>query len=248
MKKYHQYAGTIAIVIIWGLVTSFRLVNPFFLPGPIEVLSECIRMFSEAGIIWDILITLKRIIISFILVIVIGLPLGLVLGRFEKLYRSMEFTIDFIRSLAPLCLFPLFMIIFGIGDISKIAVAVFSTSSVLIFNVAYGVMHAKKSRVLAAQIMGANRFKIFTTVIFWESLPQIFVGIRNSLAWAALIILAAEMFVGTNAGLGHKIIDYQITYNIPGVYASIILTGILGYCLNAILAYTEKRVVHWIGR
>lgn len=247
MKKY-AYVGPILFLLIWAAITGFHLVNAFFLPSPVAVFGKLLKIFSDGGIFPDIFATLFRISVSFIVAAGIGLPAGLLLGGFEKAYRSLEFIIDFCRSLAPLAVFPLFMIVFGIGDASKIAVAAISSSVVIIFNVAYGVMHSKKSRILAAQIMGASRLQIFRSVIFWESLPQIFVGIRNAIAWIVLIIIAAEMFVGTNVGLGHRIIDFQITYDLPGMYAAIFLTGVLGYVLNAIFALAERRIVHWSGK
>jgi ABC-type nitrate/sulfonate/bicarbonate transport system permease component len=247
MKRY-ILIGPVLLLFVWWIVSAAHLINPFFLPGPLAVCKELIKMFLHENVAYDILATLKRISISFVASLVLGIPIGFFLGRSEKIYRCFEFIIDFARSLVPFSIFPLFLIIFGIGDLSKSLTAIFSTTFVVVLNVAYGVMNSKKTRIVAAQIMGATRIQILKSIIFWESLPSMFVGIRNALSWITVIIISAEMFVGTNAGLGHRIIDYQITYNIPGVYASIILTGVMGYCLNQIFAVLEKRVVHWSGK
>lgn len=247
MKRY-IYIGPAVLLLVWGIVTTFDLIDPFFLPGPIETIREAVRMIAGNIIIGDILSTLKRISIAFTIATVFGIPVGLFIGRSDKTYRSVEFLVDFFRSTPGLVLFPLFMIVFGIADASKILVTAFSSSFIVIFNAAYGVMNSKKSRVLAAKIMGATKFQMFRSVIFWESLPQTFAGMRNALAWVFAVILSTEMVVGTDSGLGHKIIDYQITYNIIGVYASILITGILGYLINLLFVVVERKVIHWSGK
>jgi NitT/TauT family transport system permease protein len=109
-------------------------------------------------------------------------------------------------------------------------------------------MNAKKSRILAAKVMGANRFNIFKDVLFWESLPQSFIGLRSGISIALVIVIVAEMFIGTEQGLGKRIIDAQQVLNVKDMYASILITGILGYALNVLFLLIEKRFVHWSGK
>ncbi len=211
MKRY-LVIGPLALVMIWLIVSWLHLIDPFFLPGPLETGKELLKMIVANNIFGDVFSTMKRICIAFLLAAVTGVPVGLMLGMSPRLYKSCEFLIDFFRSIAPLALFPLFLIIFGVNDASKVAVAAWSGMIVVIFNVAYGIMHSNKSRFLAAKIMGAKKTQIFRSVIFWEGLPQTFVGLRNAISWITSIVIATEMFVGTNSGLGHKIVDLQITY------------------------------------
>lgn len=247
MKKYYLI-GSIVLFLLWLIAAELQLVDKFFLPGPIATLGELFKLLATGAIISDLLLTLERVLLSFIIALVIGLPLGLILGQSEKAYRSSEFIIDFFRSTPATALFPLFLLIFGISDLSKIAVTAFAGSLIIIFNTAYGVMYTKKSRVLAAQIMGATRAQIFRSILFWESLPQTFVGLRSAVSISLIIIIITEMFIGTTAGLGRKIIDSQITYEIKTLYATILLAGILGYLLNLIFLVIEKRYLHWGGK
>lgn len=244
MKKL-ALIGPIILLIIWTSVSTFRIIDVFFLPSPWTTPNELWGLLYHKTIFQDIYSSLYRITISFALSVFIGIPLGIILGVSEKVYRSIEFLIDFFRSTAPLALFPLFLIIFGIGDASKIAVAVFTATILIIFNVAYGIIHTKKTRRLAAQIMGATKMQIFKYITIWESLPQTFTGLRTSLSWIMAVVIATEMFIGSSAGLGHKIIDFQITYNLPGVYATILLTGLIGYILNFLFVTVEKKLLHW---
>ena len=140
------------------------------------------------------------------------------------------------------------MIILGLGDISKIAVAAFSAFLIILFNVAYGLMNATPTRRLAARLMGASRLRVFRDVTIFESLPQTFVGLRTAVSLALVIVIVAEMFIGSDSGLGKRIIDAQITFDMPSLYGTILLTGALGYAFNLSLFALERRLVHWAGR
>ena len=247
MRKY-TFIGPILLIFIWAVAAQLQLIDKFFLPDPFTTIKKLFDLLVSGAILGDLISTLQRVILSFIMALVIGLPLGLLLGRTEKIYRSVEFIIDFFRSTPATALFPLFLLVFGITDKSKIAVAAFSSMLIIIFNTAYGVMHAKKSRVLAAQIMGATKAQIFRWILFWESLPQTFIGLRSAISLSLVLIVVTEMFIGTTSGLGRKIIDSQITYEIPTMYATILLSGIVGYLLNLLFLAVEKRFLHWSGK
>ena len=247
MRKY-SFIGPVVLIAVWAIVARLHLVDSFFLPNPFETISELGRLLITGSIIPDLLATLGRVVISFTIALIIGLPLGLWLGRSEKLYRSFEFIIDFFRSTPATAMFPLFLLVFGVTDKSKIAVAAFSSMLIIVFNTAYGVMHAKKSRLLAAKIMGATKAQIFRWILFWESLPQTFIGLRSSVSLSLIVIVVTEMFIGTPTGIGRRIIDSQITYEIKTMYAVILLAGIVGYLLNLLFLAIEKKVLHWNGK
>jgi NitT/TauT family transport system permease protein len=178
----------------------------------------------------------------------LGVPIGIFLGAKESIYRSLEFVIDFFRSTPATAMFPLFLLLFGLGDVAKIAIAAFAAWLVILFNVAYGVMNARQTRMLAAKSMGASNLRIFCDVIFFETLPQTFVGLRTTVSIALVVIIVAEMFIGAVDGMGHRIIDAQISYQLTDMYGSILVAGAMGYGLNLALLILEKRIVHWSGR
>lgn len=236
--------GTGMLLLLWWIIAALKLIDPFFFPGPWNTFSAFIQLLSS-GLVDDAVATVLRTLSAFGFALVVGVPLGLFLGKTEVLYRNIEFIVDFFRSTPATALFPLFMLIFGIGDASKIAAAAFAGLLIVLFNTAYGVINSKKIRMLAARLHGASRWQVFKWIIFWESLPQTFVGLRNAISLTLAIIIVTEMFVGTDVGLGRKIIDFQMVYNIPAMYATILMAGILGYILNALLAMSERRIVHW---
>ena len=145
-------------------------------------------------------------------------------------------------------MFPLFLVLFGVGDKTKISVAAFGAALVIMFNVAYGVMNARKTRLLAAKVMGARGGSVLFDVMLLELLPQTFIGLRNGVSLALIIIIVAEMFIGSKDGLGHSMFEAQQLFDMPAMYAAIFAAGALGYGLNLLFLLVERRFVHWAGK
>ena len=241
-------AGPIALFVVWDAMVRAHLVSPVLLPLPGATLITLAQGMLDGSLLTDFGYTLLRTLEAFGIAALVGVPLGILLGSNERAYRSVEFLVDFFRSTPSSALIPLFLMIFGVSDINKVAIAAFAALLVILFNSAYGVLNARKQRVMAAQVMGASRWQIFRDVLIWESLQPTFVGLRGAISMALVIVIVAEMFIGSENGLGHRIIDSQQVLNVRDMYASILAAGGLGYALNILFLVLEKRIVHWSGR
>ena len=240
--------GPVLLLALWQLMLSAHWVRPVLLPPPGQTLAYLVGVL-RSGAVWpDLAATLGRTLSAFGLAVAIGVPLGVLLGASVGAYRSVEFLIDFFRSTPSSALIPLFMLIFGITDANKIAISAFGAALIVLFNSAYGVMNAKKTRIMAARIMGVSRWHVFKDVLLMESLAQTFVGLRSAVSMALVIVIVAEMFIGSETGLGHRIIDAQQVFNVKDMYSSILITGALGYLLNLAFLLAEKRLIHWSGK
>ena len=246
--KALPFIGPIFLFLVWDLVVRMGWVKPILLPSPIDTLSALLSGLAGGPLLTDFGVTLWRTVQAFLIAGVVGVPLGIVLGSNEKAYRSVEFLIDFFRSTPSSALIPLFMMIFGISDINKVAIAAFGAFLIVVFNSAYGVMNARKQRVMAAKVMGASRWQVFKDVLVWESLQPTFVGLRSAVSMALVIVIVAEMFIGADNGLGNRIISAQQVMRVKDMYAAIIAAGVMGYALNVLFLVSEKRIVHWSGR
>jgi sulfonate transport system permease protein len=246
-EAFLPVVGVVGLLAIWSLVTWRQWVDPVLLPSPMATFDSLWRGM-EGTLGFDFLKTVYRTAASTLIAAVIAIPLGIVLGSSEQLYRSLEFVIDFFRSTPASAMFPLFLVLFGVGDETKIAVAAFGAILVILFNVAYGVMNARKTRLLAAKVMGASRWRVLFDVMLLESLPQSFVGLRNGVSLALVIIVVAEMFIGSQDGLGHSVFEAQQLFDMPRMYAAIFAAGALGYGLNLLFLLIERRFVHWSGK
>jgi len=248
LTPYLPVVGVIGLLLVWTLAVWTRLIDPVLLPSPAATFRAMWTGMTSGKLGMDFVKTVERTIASTAIAAVIAIPLGILLGSSEKLYRSVEFVIDFFRSTPASAMFPLFLVLFGVGDRTKISVAAFGAALVILFNVAYGVMNARKTRILAAKVMGASPLRVLSDVTLLESLPQTFVGLRNGVSLALVIIVVAEMFIGSTDGLGQRVFEAQQLFNMPDMYAAIFAAGALGYGLNLMFLLIERRFVHWSGK
>lgn len=242
------FIGPLVLFIVWDIAVRFGFIKAILLPSPSATLVALVTGFAGGTLLLDFGVTFLRTLQAFTVAAVVGVPLGVLLGSNEKAYRSVEFLIDFFRSTPSSALIPLFLLIFGVSDINKVAIAAFGAFLIVIFNSAYGVINARKQSVMAARVMGASRWQIFKDVLIWESLQPTFVGLRSAVSMALVIVIVAEMFIGSENGLGHRIIDAQQVLNVKSMYAAILSAGALGYALNILFLMAERRIVHWSGR
>ncbi len=230
MKRFEAFlpfVGVAVLLAIWSLTVWARVVDPVLLPSPIATFRAMWIGMTSGKLGLDFLKTVERTIYSTAIAAVIAIPLGILLGSSEKVYRSVEFLIDFFRSTPASAMFPLFLVLFGVGDRTKIA---------------------RKTRILAARVMGASRMRVLWDVMLLESLPQTFVGLRNGVSLALVIVVVAEMFIGSTDGLGQRVFEAQQLFDMPDMYAAIFAAGALGYGLNLFFLTIERRFVHWSGK
>jgi NitT/TauT family transport system permease protein len=248
LQAFLPVIGVIGLIAFWSVVAWRQWVDPVLLPSPWKAFEAFWQGMRGGALGFDFVKTVYRTAASTAIAAVIAIPLGIVLGSSERVYRSLEFVIDFFRSTPASAMFPLFLVLFGVGDETKISVAAFGAVLVILFNVAYGVMNARKTRLLAAKVMGASRLRVLFDVMLLESLPQTFVGLRNGVSLALVIIVVAEMFIGSQDGLGHSVFEAQQLFDMPRMYAAIFAAGALGYALNLLFLVIERRFVHWSGK
>ncbi|MCI0428210.1 MAG: ABC transporter permease [Nitrospiraceae bacterium] len=233
----------LGILLLWATVSGLGLVDPLFLPTPSAVAKALMSGLFSGQLAVDLAATVLRSFTGFAISAIIGVPVGLLVGRIPLLARATQPTIDFFRSIPATALFPLFLFLFGLGDTAKVAIVVYACSLIVLVNTAYGALQVKVSRLLCAVVMGASRWDLFWKIIVPESAPGIFAGLRIALSLSFVLIVVTEMFIGTTLGLGYQIINSQMVYRIPDMYA-----GMVGYLGNRALLAWERRILHWVGR
>ena len=248
ISEREAFIGPFALILIWYVISAFQWVNPFFLPTPWNVFLKLKELLLSSGVYAHIGNTIYRMFTGYFLAILLGIPLGIAVGYWEKVYNSLEFVIEFFRGFPATSLFPLFMLAFGIGDAAKIAIVIFSCSLVITINTLYGVRNSSKTRQMVAETMKAGKTYIFTRVILPDALPYITAGLRTALSITLIIVVILEMFIGTEKGLGHLIYNAHMTYQIPEMYGTIIITGLIGYGMNKGFIKLEEEIIHWGGR
>jgi ABC-type nitrate/sulfonate/bicarbonate transport system permease component len=229
----------------WQMVTELSLINPFIIPSPLKVLKQLINLLINEKLFLDISYTLLRTSLGFLLACLIGIPLGLMMGYYNKVYNLFEFVIEFFRNIPVTAILPLFLLILGIGEASKIAFAFWPANLVLIINSIYGVKFTNKTRLKAMQTLKLKNWQLFEKVIFPQALPQIMAGARTAVSLSFIVVIVGEMLTGTSFGLGKKIIDFQLIYKTASMYAVILVTGLLGLAINKMFMIFEKKLIYW---
>jgi ABC-type nitrate/sulfonate/bicarbonate transport system permease component len=247
MKRF-QWVGPLVILIAWEIAHRLELFSPTLLPGLFDTLKHFFRMIYTGNILQDFGESMVRMAIGYSLAALIGVPVGVLIGYFTSLYEAFEIPLDFFRSLPVTTLYPLFVLIFGIGHNSKIAMVCAACIFVIILNTAYGVMQRKQVRSQVALLFGASNLQLFREVLYWEALPQTLIGMRIAISYALIVEIVCEMFMGTQKGLGQRVFEAYNTYLIVELYAIILLVGLTGYLINKLFVFGESRAVHWVGK
>ena len=247
IRRFSHLALPLGILLLWQFITTAGLIDPLFLPPPWAVVNSVFTGLGSGQLVRDVVATITRSLVGFGVAATLGIPLGLLVGRIRSLARALNPSIDFVRSIPATALFPLFLFLFGIGDLAKIAIVVYACSLIILVNTAYGALQVKRSRILCARVMGASRWDVFWKIVVPESTPGIFAGLRVALSLAFVLVVVTEMFIGTTVGLGYRIISAQMVYRIPDMYAGIALAGTAGYLANWGLLRFQGRLLHWVG-
>jgi ABC-type nitrate/sulfonate/bicarbonate transport system permease component len=236
------------IVFSWWLFSATGTVSPLLLPSPLIVGQNLTKLIVDGTLNLDIQSTIYRFFIGYIGGVLTGIPIGLLMGMSRLSYKILEFPVDFFRSLPVTSLFPLFLLCFGIGDSSKIAMVWVGVIFIIIVNSAYGVMQAPPKRLQMAKSFRASRWQIFRDIVIWEAIPQTVVGMRIALSTALIVVIISEMFLGTQYGLGQRLFDAYSKNLVEEMYSMILIVGFLGYVVNKIFLIAEQKILFWVGK
>jgi len=239
-------AGALAA---WEAATSLGIAPSLFFASPSSICLGVFELLFLGSAAADILSTGWRTLAAFIISAAAGTPLGISIGYLKEAGLSVETLLDYLRSIPPIALFPLFIFFFGIGDISKIAVGAFTGTMIITIAALYGVRQANRMRLELARKIGLMGRRLFIKVLLPESLGSIFGGYRVAASFCLILVIVTEMFLGgADSGLGKRLIDAQMLYDIPQLYALIFISGAMGYILNKSFLIIENRAIHWRGR
>ena len=235
------------LLAAWATSTAVGAVDPLILPRPWKVVSALPEMVRHGGFIRDVMATLRRVAAAILIAVAMGIPTGLYLGYRREVYRVVEGPLHALRSVPASALFPLLLLITGVGESSIILLAAYPSTLVVIVNAVTGASLANRRRLHQARLLGLRPFEIVAEVLIFEAMPSIADGVRTAISYSLVLVVAVEMFIGVGEfGLGRAIYNYQSTYRIPETYAAILIAGLLGVMLNFGLNRAERSLLVWI--
>lgn len=234
----------IALAAWWELAPRLELTDPAFFPPLSEVLAAGWALALNGQLWQHTSASVGRAAGGFAIAVVYAVPLGLAIGWYRSLGHFLNPLIELLRNTAALALLPVFILLLGIGEVSKVAMVVYACSWPLLLNTIAAVKQVDPLLIKSARTMGASARQLFLKVILPASVPTIFVGIRLASATSILVLVAAEM-VGAKSGLGYLIIYAQYSFLIADMYFGIIAITLIGVVFNALLQVAERRLTAW---
>lgn len=243
-SAFEKSIAIIMVLLIWEVLPRIGIVDSQSLPPFTSVIMGLFRLIFSGEIFVHLAVSLQRSLLGFVLSVAVALPLGIFMGWFKRFEQIVDPLLQVCRNTSVLALYPVFILAFGLGEFSKLAIIFWGTVWPILINTIEGVKGTDPLLIKAAKSMGASQRTLFLRIIFPSALPLILTGFRLSAARSVLILVAAEM-LGADSGLAYLIFHSEEKLEIPEMYASIISIAILGLLINYILVLLEKRFTFW---
>lgn len=237
--------GIVVIVALWQLAAAAHVFNAIYFASPLETVMEGVKMLTRGEIYKDLVFTLGRVLAGLGLSAVVGVPLGIALGYNARLYQRFIQPIDFFRSVPPVVFYPLLLISVGSGEASRIATAALGSSVMVVLIVSKGLIQQERIRSDYFSALGTRKFQLFKDIVWHEALPGIMTALRAAASWSVIIIIVTEMLVSPKFGLGSRVQSVQIFANIPDLFFTIIIIGLIGVGLNYLIERLDSKIVFW---
>ncbi|SMC04977.1 NitT/TauT family transport system permease protein [Sulfobacillus thermosulfidooxidans DSM 9293] len=239
-----QLVSPLILLIVWEMIVLLGMVNAKFFPTPTQIVGSFWHLATTGLLYLDLKASLYRILAGFFLGAIPGLILGLLMGLFPFVRAVLEPVVSATYPIPKLALLPLFMLIFGIGNLEMILVIATGAIYLVLINTVSGVLEIPSIYWDVARDLKASGWDRFKTVALPGALPLIFTGLRLSMGMAVLLIVAAESD-GANHGVGFLIWRAYDIYNIRQMYVAFVLLSLMGYLLTLIINEIEHLVVKW---
>ncbi|MBT2224955.1 ABC transporter permease [Nonomuraea sp. NEAU-A123] len=251
MKSLARSWVILTVIVFWELV-SRRLADKDF-PPPTTIVARMYelwfsgpvrRLFLTDDAMANILPSLGRMFSGWILASLIGVLLGVFLGRSRVAADYVNALIEFGRAIPPPLLLPLFIVLFQAGLQTQLAAIVSGVIWPVLLNSMDGARAVDRTYTETATVFGLSRAQRLRRIVIPAASPKIFAGLRLSLSLALILMVISELFGGTD-GIGYQLLIAQRSFDAPGVWATIALLGTLGFIVNSLFVLAERRLLVW---
>lgn len=243
-KYIYGIIAVVAVVAIWQLIAVLRLKPAIVLPGPLDVVAAFEQLFGTDTVWTDLATSARELLYGLGLATVIGLPLGLIVGWYQRLAYVLNPFINFLYATPRIALTPLIIIWLGIGDTSKTAIVFLMAVFPILINVATGVQSLDPTVVRVARCFGAGDLQLFRTVALPGTVPFIISGLRLAVGQALIGVFVAELS-GAEHGVGMLMNNAGQQFQTSVVVAGLIMFAVTGVVLTGVLRLIERRFAAW---
>ena len=234
-----------SLLVVWYVVTEVMgLVHPVMLPSPLAVARRFV-VLAFSGELWtNIVASLTRIFYANVLALIVGVPLGLAMGLFQRFERICDGLLSLFRPIPPLAWVPLSILWLGIGTLSVVFITFLAAFFAILINTIAGAKSVDKKFVRAAQSLGASPRRLMLKVILPSVAPAVFTGFRVAIGVSWMSIVAAELIAAPN-GLGYMIMYYREVLRTDGILVGMLTIGVIGLVMDFGTRWLERRLLPW---
>ena len=234
------------IVVAWYAVRLSGLVSPALVPAPHQVFAKFIELLGDR-LLMDMWMSTQRVFIGVALGVVLAVPVGFMLGWYQRLRVFVDPVINFFRALPPIALIPLVIVYFGIGESAKIAILFYASFFAGVIVMYEGIAQISPIYVRVARTLGATDLEIFLRIIVPLTFPHMLTAVRVALgvAWATLV---ASELIAAQQGLGAMIQNASAFFQLDILYVGIICIGFIALAMDEALRALTRRMVAWQDR
>ncbi len=244
LERAVTLASPILLLVLWELVTVLQLVDVRFFPRPSLVVQSIVTM-TGSGELWEHLgATLSRVVVGFTIGALGGIAFGLVMGSSRWVRAVFNPMMWSIYPIPKIAIFPLILLIFGLGETSKYVTVAIAVFFLVLFPTIAGVMGIPQIYIDAGHNLGARGLAFYARIAFPGALPLIFTGLRVGLGVALIIIVGVE-FVGATSGIGYLVWNSWQLFNINRMFAGLLVLAALGHVSSVALEALQQRLVPW---
>lgn len=248
MDMYYKIFSLLFFFGLWQLISYLNSLNewfnPVFLPSPAMVIETAYDYIIDGTLIGHIGMSFYRMIVGFVIGVVIAVALGILIATKRGFDNIFSPILNLVGPIPVFAFLPMFLIWFGIGESSKIALIAYATFVPLITYVIDGIKNTDPVLIRSARSLGATPFQVFTKVIFKSAMPHIFAGMKISLALTFSALVVAEM-MGASEGLGYIIVNAKNWFKMADMFLAATLIGLEYTFFYGILTLIEKRLFRW---
>jgi NitT/TauT family transport system permease protein len=229
---------------VWQLL-AVRF-GPALLASPAQTLTAAIELARDGTLFNSVLASSRRILIGWGLGLLVGVPVGLVMGRMRLVRTLLDPYIEFFRFIPPIAFVTLAVVWFGIGESSKVVLIFYTSVFIVTLNTVAGVLAVSESKLRAAASLGAGRWQTLRHVVLPATVPHVVTGARLAMGNSFLTIVSAEI-VAAQVGLGALIWTSRNYGRIDWVFVGIITLGLLGFVFDRVLRIVARRLLGRYG-
>lgn len=235
------------LLLLWSLLTYGGWVPPLFLPAPDAIIRGAVLLFAEFDLMQDIWASVLRVTSGFLLAVIIGAPLGVLMGSLKVFEAFFEPFLGFIRYMPASAFIPLFILWLGIGETEKIAVIFFGTFFQLTLMVMDVTKNVSQELIDTSYTLGVSKRSVFWRIILPSSMPGIMDTLRITFGWAWTYLVVAEI-VAASSGLGYMIMQSQRFLKTSHIIVGIVVIGLIGIIIDLAFKWLYQRLYPWMNK